>query len=136
MALSLVEKPEKPASRWAVLGLYFYDADVVELAVNLQPSARGELEITDINLSYLNRQRLHVERLGRGFAWLDAGTFESLQDAAEFVRVIQMRQGYRIACLEEVAFKMGFIDAAQLRRLAEVLVKSDYGLYLMDLVAG
>lgn len=131
-ALSLKEKPVKAASRWAVLGLYFYDADVVDIVANLKPSARGELEITDVNLNYLSGQRLQVERLGRGFTWLDAGTFESLQDASEFVRVIQMRQGYRIACLEEIAFNMGFIDAGQLRSLAAPLTTSEYGRYLMD----
>ena len=117
-----------------MLGLYFYDANVVNIAAGLKPSARGELEITDVNLTYLSWQRLHVERLGRGFAWLDAGTFESLQDASEFVRVVQNRQGYRIACLEEIALKMGFIDVGQLRRLATSLTKSEYGHYLMSVV--
>jgi glucose-1-phosphate thymidylyltransferase len=135
-ALSLEEKPASPKSRWAVLGLYFYDADVIDIAKSLQPSPRGELEITDVNLEYLRRKKLHVERLGRGFAWLDAGTFESLHDASEFVRVIQIRQGNRIACLEEIAFKMGFISAEQLKVLAAPLMKSEYGPYLMEIADG
>ncbi|GEO82045.1 glucose-1-phosphate thymidylyltransferase RfbA [Pararhodospirillum oryzae] len=130
-AVSLEEKPEKPRSTWAVIGLYFYDAGVTERADALRPSARGELEITDLNRLYLEEGALHVEPLGRGYAWLDAGTFESLQDASDFVRAIQQRQGYRIACLEEIAFRKGFIDRDQLRVLAKALSRNEYGQYLM-----
>jgi glucose-1-phosphate thymidylyltransferase len=135
-ALSIEEKPAKPRSNWAVTGLYFYDAQVVDLAANLKPSPRGELEITDLNRLYLAKGNLRVEKMGRGFAWLDTGTPDSLLEAAEFVRVFERRQGLRIACPEEIAYTQGWIDAAHLKRLAAALVKSTYGKYLFSLVEG
>lgn len=129
-AAIIEEKPLKPRSNWAVTGLYFYDSDVVEFAKNLQPSPRGELEITDLNNVYVKQRRLSVEKMGRGYAWLDTGTPDSLLEAAEFVRSLEKRQGFKIACPEEVAFRMGFIDRAQLKRLADALSKSTYGIYL------
>lgn len=132
-ATSIEEKPAQPKSNVAVVGLYFYDADVVELARGLSPSARGELEITDINRAYLERGTLNVELLGRGMAWLDTGTPRSLLEASQFVEVVETRQGLKIACPEEVAFRMGWIDADALRRLAEPVAKSDYGRYLLTL---
>lgn len=129
------EKPAKPKSNYAVVGLYFYDNDVVNIAANLQPSARGEYEITDVNRAYLQRGRLHVRLMGRGFAWLDTGTHDSLADATAFVKAIQDRQGLKIACIEEIAWKMGFIGRDQLARLAEGLKKSMYGEYLMRLAS-
>ncbi|MET4089313.1 glucose-1-phosphate thymidylyltransferase RfbA [Bradyrhizobium sp. S3.5.5] len=132
-ARSIEEKPLKPKSNFAVTGLYFYDEQVVRLASSIRPSARGELEITDLNRLYLERGDLHVERLGRGFAWLDAGTPESLLDAAEFVATVEKRQGFRIACPEEVAFNEGYIDRAQLERLAADMGKGDYATYLRNL---
>lgn len=130
----LEEKPEKPKSRYAIPGLYFYDNDVVKIAENLKPSARGELEITDVNLEYLRRKTLRVELLGRGFAWLDTGTHESLQQAANFVQTIQERQGLQIACIEEIAFRSGYIGREQLRALAGDMLKNDYGQYLMEIL--
>jgi glucose-1-phosphate thymidylyltransferase len=132
--LSIEEKPQKPKSNYAVPGLYFYDNDVLDIARDLKPSARGEYEITDVNLEYLRRGRLKVEILDRGTAWLDTGTIHSLMQAAQYVQVIEERQGLRIGCIEEVAYKRGFIDAEQLRALAKPLVKSGYGEYLMKLV--
>jgi len=134
-ALSIEEKPKLPRSHWAVTGLYFYDAEVIEIARKLKPSARGELEITDINRAYLERGALNVERLGRGYAWLDTGTPESLIEASEFVRTLERRQGFRIACPEEIAFENGWIGREQLRALGETLSKSAYGQYLLG-VAG
>ena len=130
--LSLEEKPTAARSNFAVTGLYFYDNQVVDLASRLAPSKRGELEITDLNVAYLQRNQLHVEILGRGSAWLDTGTHSALLQAASFVETIEARQGLKIACIEEIAWRMGFIDAAQLSRLAEPLMKNDYGLYLMQ----
>lgn len=132
--LSIEEKPAKPKSNYAVPGLYFYDNSVLDIASDLQPSPRGEYEITDVNKEYLRQGRLKVEILDRGTAWLDTGTFASLMQAGQFVQVIEERQGLRIGCIEEVAFKKGFIDAEQLERLAKPLVKSGYGEYLMKLL--
>jgi glucose-1-phosphate thymidylyltransferase len=132
--LRLEEKPKTPASRWAVTGLYLYDESVVEITRGLKPSARGELEITDINATYLQRGQLHVERLGRGYCWLDTGTHDSLLAAAEFVRTIEDRQDQQIACLEEIAWRMGYIDSEQVARLAAPLKQNGYGQYLLRLI--
>lgn len=134
-AISIEEKPQKPRSHYAVPGLYFYDAQVVEIAANLKPSARGELEITDVNRVYLERGQLRVEPLGRGFAWLDAGTHESLLQAANFVQAVEDRQGMMISCPEEIAYRMGYIGRDELRRLGEAMRSNGYGQYLLRLAA-
>lgn len=133
-AVCIEEKPLKPKSNYAIPGLYFYDNRVIEIAKNLKPSARGELEISDLNKWYLDRQELKVQVLGRGFAWLDTGTHDSLMEASMFIETIEKRQGLKVACIEEIAYHMGYIDSHQLIRLAEPLKKSNYGQYLFDLV--
>ena len=133
--ISIEEKPEKPKSNYAVPGLYFYDNDVVEIAKTIPPSPRGELEITDVNRVYLERGKLKVGVLNRGTAWLDTGTFQSLMQAGQYVQVIEERQGLKVGCIEEIAYRMGFIDVDQLREIAKPLVKSGYGTYLVQLVA-
>lgn len=135
-ATEIVEKPQKPTSRWAVTGLYLYDNRVLDIAASVPFSARGELEITDVNKAYLERGELNVERLGRGFAWLDTGTHDSLIEASEFVRTVQKRQGVQVACLEEIAFEKGFIDARQLRARGEIFAKTEYGQYLLRILEG
>lgn len=135
-AISIEEKPENPKSNYAVPGLYFYDNDVVEIAKNVKPSARGEIEITSVNNAYLERGDLSVETMGRGFAWLDTGNHDSLLDAANFVAAFQKRQGLYISCIEEIAYKRGFIDKEQLLKLADPLLKTDYGKYLVEVANG
>ncbi len=134
-ALSIEEKPAVPRSHWAVPGIYFYDNDVIDIAASLKPSARGELEITDVNRTYLAQKRLRVEKLGRGIAWLDTGTHDSLLAAANFIQVVEQRQGLKIACLEEIAFRMGFIDEDTLEQRASDLGMNNYGPYLMRVLA-
>ena len=133
-AISIEEKPVQPKSNYAVVGLYFYDNDVVRIAGSIKPSKRGEIEITDVNRSYLERDALGVELMGRGFAWLDTGTHDSLVDATLYVKTIEDRQGLKVSCIEEIAYAMGYIDAAQLERLAEPLRKSGYGEYLLEVL--
>jgi len=133
-ALSIEEKPLKPKSRYAITGLYFYDNQVVEIARNLKPSARGELEITDVNQAYLDNGQLNVQVMGRGMAWLDTGTHDSLLDASMFIQTLEQRQGLKVMCPEEIAFRMGYIDAEQLEQLAQPLLKSGYGKYLLNII--
>ena len=133
-ALSIEEKPARPRSSYAVTGLYFYDNRVLDIATSLKPSARGELEITDVNRAYLDAGDLHVEVLGRGFAWLDTGTHESLQNASTFIEIVERRQGLKVSCIEEIAYRMGYIGADELRTLAEPMRKNEYGQYLLDLL--
>lgn len=133
-AISIEEKPLNPKSKYAVPGIYFYDSQVVEIAANLKPSARNELEITDVNLTYLQQGKLNVEVLGRGYAWLDTGTHESLLQAANFIQTLEERQGLKIACLEEIAYRLGYIDATQLLELTQPMAKSSYGRYLMQVL--
>ena len=133
-ALTIEEKPEKPKSNYAVTGLYFYDNQVLNIAANIKPSQRGELEITDVNRVYLHRKQLNVELMGRGYAWLDTGTHQSLVDATGFIKTIEDRQGLKIGCVEEVAFRMGFIDKQQLETLARPMLKNNYGQYLLELL--
>ena len=135
-AVSIEEKPENPKSNYAVPGLYFYDNDVVEIAKNVKPSARGEIEITSVNNAYLERGDLHVETMGRGFAWLDTGNHDALLDAADFVAAFQKRQGLYISCIEEIAYKKGFISKEQLLKLAQPLLKTNYGKYLVEVAEG
>lgn len=135
-AVDIQEKPEVPPSNWAITGLYFYDHQIVDVAASLKPSGRGELEITDVNRVYLGKGELFVEKLGRGVAWLDTGTHQSMMSAASFIEVIEQRQGLKIACIEEIAYYMGYIDADQVLRLAHPLRKNDYGQYLINLING
>ena len=133
-AISLEEKPSQPKSSYAVTGLYFYDNEVQDIAASLKPSARGELEITDLNRVYLERRQLTVELLGRGYAWLDTGTHDALQSASSFIEIVERRQGLKVSCVEEIAFRMGYIDAARLAKLAEPMRKNAYGQYLLELI--
>ena len=128
------EKPKQPKSNWAVTGLYFYDNNVIDIAADLKPSPRGELEITDVNRVYLEQEKLQVEKLGRGFAWLDTGTHESLLEASGYVEIIEKRQGLKIACVEEIAFRLGYIDAGQVQKIAQPMQKNGYGQYLLEIL--
>lgn len=134
VARSIEEKPKSPKSNWAVIGIYFYDPEVVDIAASITPSARGELEITDVNRHYLQQGRLNVEQLGRGFAWFDAGTHEALLQASDYVHILEKRQGLKVACPEEIAYSLGLIDRAEIERAADKLSKSDYGAYLRRLI--
>ena len=131
-AIGIEEKPQNPKSNYAVVGLYFYPNDVIQVAENLQPSARGELEITDVNSTYLAQERLKVAQLEKGFAWLDTGTHDSLLEAANYIQTLQKRQGLKIGCIEEIAFDLGYIDAQQLKRLAAPMAQNEYGRYLLN----
>lgn len=133
--VAIEEKPRKPQSNYAITGLYFYDNQVLDIAAGLKPSPRGELEITDVNMAYLKMDKLRVERLGRGIAWLDTGTHETLMQASNYIEVIEARQGLKVSCLEEIAYRKGYIDAAQVEKLAHPLMKNAYGKYLMDMLA-
>lgn len=133
-AVNIVEKPKEPLSNWAVTGLYFYDNRVVDIASNLKPSARGELEITDVNKTYLEMGELYVQKLGRGVAWLDTGTHKSLMQASNFIEAIEQRQGLRVACIDEIAYKMGYISKEQVEELARTLIKNNYGQYLLEML--
>jgi glucose-1-phosphate thymidylyltransferase len=135
-AVSIEEKPKAPKSNYAVTGLYFYDNQVLDIARDLKPSPRGELEITDVNRIYLQRKQLKVEVMGRGYAWLDTGTHTSLMEASQYIQIIEQRQGLKVACPEEIAWRMGYIDASQVERLAEPMKKNEYGQYLLGLLAG
>ena len=136
MAINIEEKPEKPKSNFAVTGLYFYDNRVIDIASGLKPSPRGELEITDVNTTYLKMGKLHVERFGRGIAWLDTGTHKSLMQASNYIETIENRQGLKVACIEEIVYRKRYIDAAQVEELAQPLLKNSYGRYLMDMLNG
>jgi glucose-1-phosphate thymidylyltransferase len=133
-AINIVEKPKEPLSNWAVTGLYFYDNRVIDIAASLKPSARGELEITDVNKTYLEMGELYVQKLGRGVAWLDTGTHESLMQASNFIEAIEERQGLRVACIDEIAYKMGYIGKKQVEELAQTLIKNNYGQYLLNML--
>ena len=133
-AISIEEKPKNPKSNYAVTGLYFYDNEVIEIAAGLKPSPRGELEITDVNTAYLKMEKLHVEKFGRGIAWLDTGTHKSLMQASNYIETIENRQGLKVACIEEIVYKKGYIDAAQVEKLAQPLLQNGYGQYLIDML--
>ena len=133
-AISIEEKPQKPKSNYAVTGLYFYDNEVIDIAAGLKPSPRGELEITDVNMAYLKMKKLHVEKFGRGIAWLDTGTHKSLMQASNYIETIENRQGLKVACIEEIVYKKGYIDAAQVKKLAQPLLQNGYGQYLIDML--